>query len=761
MSSASQDVEVTADVARLLEVLSQRVCNDPYAAIREYVANAYDASVGYPDCSIRVRCDDRRIIIEDRGCGMTNEVILTAFSRIGGRYEAGPERGIGEFGLGVLTAFMISELLVVETRSEREPHGWRLEWRRGQQRFTLQAIARAERGTVATLHLSQEHRDMAYEAGIRDYVARVLGLLPMPIYVGRNGLPANAHHSWLREQGPADAGQLLSSPDVYDILRRYCQLELLAAYGATGANGARILLGIPATAHAPLQRHKVQFFSRGVWVCGELAAFFPENLAFVVSVVDHPGFSLQIDRESLRTDRAFAEVRDAIELHILRFLELLGEHQPKLLSAVMETHGTMLNAHRHRQPRLRALFRNHYRFVTSVGPKTWRDLSKLAHSATVGRTQYERLLFVLSESGADLQLQPIAARMGYPVVRATNGDRDLLEDFGRTDGVQIADIGLLMEGAQAEVPEAFRALAARLAPELNRHRVNAVTFFSLPGESLRPAELQIATASPRYLPSGENWVQVDSLMLNVAHPAIEMLAAKAHHLTDDSLASVTDALYAIAAVQSPLREAHQRVTGIVVRHLLSDLEKTLGSSASSAIRLVPARCFVALPYRPAFEPVWTAVQSVLEGAPYGWTVVRADQDIHEPSVLEGVLNHIENSRRFVADVSGESSSVLIELGMMLQKDAQSTLLLADERTFARMPTDIKGTICMVYHEELRGDPVKFKVWFSREVRARKHFIAMYGGNARHEDAPARPAIAWGREAGATSMRQVLSRKKNV
>lgn len=718
MPSVAHDVPVTVDVPRLLEILSKRVTNDPYAAIREYVANAHDASRAYPGSSIRIRCENTRITVEDRGCGMTNEVIRTAFSRIAGHHEVGPERGIGEFGLGVLTAFMIAELLVVETRSEREAQGWRLEWRRGQKRFSLQPIARHERGTTVTMHLAHEHREMAYEAGVRDYVARVLGLLPMPIYVGRGESPANPHHTWRAEPGLPDVGQLLPGPEAHDILRRHCQLELIAAYGVTAANGSRILLGIPMKPHAPLQRHRVQFFSRGVWVCGELAGFFPENLAFVVGIVDHPEFALQISRDNLRTDRAFSEVRDAIEVHVIRFLELLGDQQPTLLAAVLKTHSTMLNAHRRRQPRLRALFRDHYRFDTSVGSKTWRELSKLAHSATVARIQHERVLFVLSESGANLQLQPVAVRRGYPVVYAMNGDRDLLDDFGRSDGIEIADIGLVLD-PQVEVPEAFGALAARLAPELRRHHVYAVTFFSLPGESLRPAELQIAAAS-------QGGVQVDSLMLNVAHPIIELMAATTPRLTAEPIASVADALFALAALQSPLREAQSRVTGIVVRQMLGGLEHTLGSVAPSATVVAEARCFVALPYRPAFDPVWTAVRSVLEAPPYSWIVVRADQEIHEQSLLEGVLSHIEGSRRFIADVSGDSASVLIELGMMLQKDAQSTLLLADEQTFARLPTDIKGSICMVYREELRSDPIRFRAWFARELRARTHFIAMCG-----------------------------------
>src|SRR6185295_3217167 len=102
MSSASLEVRVTAEIPRLLDILSSRLNSDPYAAIREYISNAYDASRQYPASSIWVGCDDHSIIIDDRGCGMTREVICTAFSRIGGRYDAGQKGSVGEFGLGVL-----------------------------------------------------------------------------------------------------------------------------------------------------------------------------------------------------------------------------------------------------------------------------------------------------------------------------------------------------------------------------------------------------------------------------------------------------------------------------------------------------------------------------------------------------------------------------------------------------------------------------------------------------------------------------------
>jgi len=730
MTSDTADiVPVTADIPRLLKVLGEGLNSDPYAAVREYVSNAHDASLELAGSAIHVRCEDRRIIVEDRGRGMTRDVILNAFTRIGGRSGTNPD-GIGAFGLGVLTAFMISERLVVETRSEADPHGWRLDWARGEQRFSLRPIERSERGTIATMHLAQDNHEMAYESGIRDHIARVFGLLPMPIYVGRNELPINVHHAWLKEQGLQRRGKLLVSSAAHDILRQYCQLGLIAAYGATGADGSRVMLGIPVEEHAPLQSHKVQFFSRGVWIYGDIPAFFPENLAFMVGIIDHPGFALQVSRESFRLDRTFSEVRSAIETHILRFLELLGEQQPRVLAAVMNTHGTMLNAHRRRQPRLRPLFRGHYRFNTTVGHKTWQELSTLTRQGTLAGKHHERLLFYLSDEGANLHLLPIAQSMGYVVVLAVNGERDLLQDFGRSDEVQVEDISRLTEGVEMVVPEAFRTLAVRLAPELRRHHLTEVKFFSLPGESSHPVELQIATVPQGLRPGAELYVEVDALMLNVGHPVIEKLAAVCHRMTTAALSKAADALFAIAALRSPLQETLHRVRGIVAQHLLDALQQTLGGSGSNAVWNSEPRCFVALPYRRAFDPVWAAIQSVLQAPPYEWSVVRADLNVDKPLLLEGVLNHIETSRRFIADVSGESASVLIELGMMLQKDAMSTLLLVDDDTFERLPTDIKGAIYMKYPAALRDNQAEFKAWFEREIRARRHFIAMYGGKSQ-------------------------------
>lgn len=722
-------VPVTADIPQLLKVLSEGLNRDPYAAIREYVSNAHDASVDVATSSIRVRCGDRRIVVEDCGHGMTRDVILSAFTRIGGRFGVKPDV-IGAFGLGVLTAFMISEQLVVETKSESEPHGWRLEWPRGEQRFTLRPIERLQRGTTAIMHLAHEHQEMADEPGLRDYIARVFGLLPVPIHVGRSELPVNVHHAWLKEHGIQHPGKLLTNAAACDILRQYCKLGVIAVYGATTPDGAHVLLGIPIEEHAPLQTHRVQFFSRGVWIDGNISAFFPENLAFMVGIIDHPGLALQVSRESFRLNGTFSEVRGSIEMHILRFLDLLGDQQPRVLAAVMSTHSVMLNAHRRRQSRLRPLFRDHYRFQTTVGHKTWEELRALTSQAALAGRYYERLLFYLADEGANLHLLPIAERMGYTVVLAVNGERDILQDFGMTDGVQIEDIARLMDGEELVVPETFHALAARLAPELRRHHVTAVTFFSLPGPSSHAVELQIATAPQGLRHALERWMQVDSLMLNVGHPVIEMLAAVAHQLTAPALAKTADALFAIAALRSPLQETHQRVREMVVQQLLDGLQQALGGSASKLVRSGEPRCFVALPYRTSFEPVWAAVHSVLQAPPYEWTVVRADRDVHKPLLLEGVLNHVESSRRFIADVSGQSASVLIELGMMLQKDAMSTLLLCDENTFTRLPTDIKGVICMVYQAPLRNDPAAFQSWFAREIRSRRHFIAMYGRRPR-------------------------------
>jgi len=734
MSKAVLEMEVTADIDRLLTVLSENVNADPYSPVREYIANAHDATLGIASPQIRVVPEDGVIHIADNGCGMTRKVILDAFTRIAGHYEPTEGARVGRFGLGVLSAFLIADRLIVQTRSSAENHGWRLEWRKGSSRFTLEPIGRGAVGTDVALYLSPANEPLSAEPELRHYVAKTFGLSRVPVHVGARGLVANPRHAWLDELGKTPGRALLDGEEGADLLRQYCYMDLVATYCAQEPDGSRIFLGIPSAEFAPLDEHKVAFFCRGVWICSGATRFFPENLAFVVALVEHPNFSLQIDRQNIAPDAVFGAVRHVMEDHVLTFLELLAAHRPGVADTVMSVHATMLLAHSRKSDRLRRLLRDHYAFSTNVGRKSWQEVVALAATPNDGSAM--RVLYVLGAEKIQLYAVDQLAARGRQAVLASGAERMLVEDLARAEGLRVADAMALMNDTNVLiVPDAFKALAAMLAAPVRRHGITSISFVQLAaqvGPALFRIESTHGESAKRSTPtagSAGQMIRIEGLLLNVAHPLVEKLAGAARRLDPPTLRRVADVLYCVAALNSPFEQAKADVSEQAVALLVEGLGGCLGArggSKPSAELTGGAKCFVALPYSPEFENVWVGLVNVFGVEPYKWDVVRADQDIREASILTGLLDHIRGSRRLVADISGCNVNVVLELGMMLRQDPHTVLILSDDETFREFPADLRGHMSLVYQKGLRGDVSRFTLWLSERVKCHTEFIAMRG-----------------------------------
>src|SRR5947209_2252663 len=175
-----ESVPVTTDMGHLLEILSERVFNDPFAPLREYIANARDASGQSAEPRVRVYAGNDYLQISDVGCGMTRRRIQEGFTRVAGHFAQAGADTVGTFGLGVLSAFMISESLEVDTRSADEPGGWKLKWRRGEPCFLLTPTDRRAIGTDVKLQLLPEFRSLATESDVTQYVRRTFALFTTP-----------------------------------------------------------------------------------------------------------------------------------------------------------------------------------------------------------------------------------------------------------------------------------------------------------------------------------------------------------------------------------------------------------------------------------------------------------------------------------------------------------------------------------------------------------------------------------------------------
>ena len=116
------------EVAKILEILSTRIYDSPYALLRENVQNAYDAilmrryrSPGTFTPRIDVTISANSIDVTDNGIGMTLEELRNHFWRAGASGKNTPEAiaagVVGTFGIGGLANFGICQKLTVISES--------------------------------------------------------------------------------------------------------------------------------------------------------------------------------------------------------------------------------------------------------------------------------------------------------------------------------------------------------------------------------------------------------------------------------------------------------------------------------------------------------------------------------------------------------------------------------------------------------------------------------------------------------------------
>jgi len=137
----NRQFEFTLDQAKILDLLTgQTLYNDTTVVLRELVQNSLDAirlqwehETGFvKDGDVEIMWDTktRLLTILDNGTGMTQQTIDAHFLKVGSSYYQDEEfrkahpafSAISRFGIGVLSAFMISDEIEVTTCHEDEEH---------------------------------------------------------------------------------------------------------------------------------------------------------------------------------------------------------------------------------------------------------------------------------------------------------------------------------------------------------------------------------------------------------------------------------------------------------------------------------------------------------------------------------------------------------------------------------------------------------------------------------------------------------------
>ncbi len=209
------------EITKVLEILSSKIYDSPFALLRENVQNAYDAILlrqyRYPNTfqpSIGVKVTTELIEVQDNGVGMTEDDLKNHFWRAGAsgknNVEAISAGVVGTFGIGGLANFGICQKLTVVTESVTNNRRTRCQADRDTLSLDNDCILIEnlpplnEPGTTIIANLPQNRTINIDEA--TKYLKEFVEHVPIPVYI--NGV--NASTKPLEDSCPIPDGKVWS-----------------------------------------------------------------------------------------------------------------------------------------------------------------------------------------------------------------------------------------------------------------------------------------------------------------------------------------------------------------------------------------------------------------------------------------------------------------------------------------------------------------------------------------------------------------------
>ncbi|MDR1115855.1 MAG: molecular chaperone HtpG [Tannerella sp.] len=347
------NIGVTSE--NIFPVIKKFLYSDHDIFLREIVSNAVDAtqklktlsSVGefkgeLGDMSVRIRIDGKKLIVSDRGVGMTAEEIEKYINQIAfsgaeeflEKYKDDVASIIGHFGLGFYSSFMVAKKVEIVTKSYCEDvvaMKWSCE---GSPEYEMSETTKDERGTDIILYMDDESKQFLEKSKITELLTKYCRFLPVPIVFGKkqewkdgkyvdtdeDNVINNITPAWTRK--PSE----LKDEDYESFYRELypmgeeplfrIHLNVDYPFNLTG-----ILYFPRIRTNMDIHKNKIQLYCNQVFVTDSVEGIVPEFMTLLHGVLDSPDIPLNVSRSYLQSDQNVKKISTHITKKVADRLE--------------------------------------------------------------------------------------------------------------------------------------------------------------------------------------------------------------------------------------------------------------------------------------------------------------------------------------------------------------------------------------------------------------------------------------------------------
>ncbi|MFK4760424.1 HSP90 family protein [Microbacterium sp. ZW T5_45] len=332
------------DLRGVVDLLSRHIYSSPRVYLRELLQNARDAITARREFEGTGGCitisplsdESGEFVLRDDGVGLTADEVADLLATVGRSskrdiFDMPRSDYLGQFGIGLLSCFMVADTIVIRSRSAKG--GSAVEWT-GSADGTFRVVEIDDDIPVGTsVHLVPrfDADELLRTDAVRELATTFGEFLPVRVVLrtpsGEIDITRDAPFLGDGIDDIVRYGRDLLGANPLDAI------ELVEP--ATGTRGIAYVLPF---APPPGARQATRMYLGRMLLSERVDDVLPEWAFFIRAVIDSTGLAPTASRESLVDDAALERVREQLGAGIRRWVLELGLHEPHRLSQFVAIH---------------------------------------------------------------------------------------------------------------------------------------------------------------------------------------------------------------------------------------------------------------------------------------------------------------------------------------------------------------------------------------------------------------------------------------
>ncbi len=402
----------------MIALLSEHLYSDPNTFIRELLQNGVDAITAlkhldeHHQGKIKIELpnvEQPKFMFQDNGIGLKESDIHQFLSVIGesskGKDIKDAQDFIGKFGIGLLSCFVVSDEIIVETKSalEQQPLRWTA---RAEGDYKIERLSDDDIpvGTKVILSPKKQY-NYIFEADYFEKKIKFYGdALRESISIVVGGVEKIIH-----KDEPKWLASTVSKTDLLAIGKELFHVNFLDAipFETTAGKAKGVLYVLPfRTQFSSKQRHRI--YLKRMFLAEEDQSILPNWAFFVRMLVNTEELSATASRESLMKNDLLRQARKEIAAVLKTYLQQVKKIDYDIYIRIIQTHYLHLKAFALEDPDFLAIFLADIPFETNRGQRSFQNI-----------IDYQQQLYYCADFEDFKQIDRMADTQGIMLINAS------------------------------------------------------------------------------------------------------------------------------------------------------------------------------------------------------------------------------------------------------------------------------------------------------------------------------------------------------